>query len=474
MGPEVLLGLAARLVVAGWEDVVDIDRAIKSTSDKFRSGPHAQGDTGSRDVPGVETALENWVGSDKFKELFLLAQTGERDFDAEEVISSFITEGGFYMPSRAERESLAEEVVSLFLGEVLSEIYQSKSGISALANRQEELAGQGRRERSQILSGVDSLRADLDFLVANATASAGTDQLSGDTADPHGSARAEVDLARQLIDLGHVRDARELLESVRASGSLPADLEFRVVTNLGACAIAEGDHEKACVLFDEAHELQPDNTKGISNASVAARLRGDAELALGLAHRALELEPRNGHAAAIIIESLWEVGEGEQLREFTAKHAWVNADRSSALVLADVRAKQGRFEEAEQLCQALIEEDPKDFGAHLMLSQCLFAEAQASLATGGAAEYSAHERLKQCQDEASRTIDLLTSTDLNSQLSSALVVRGFARALQGHIDAALSDLNDAARAAPDDASPLHVRGMVLMMVGRYGEARDSF
>ena len=59
MGPEVLLGLAARLVVAGWEDVVDIDRAIKSTSDKFRIGPHAQGDTGSRDVPGVETALEN-------------------------------------------------------------------------------------------------------------------------------------------------------------------------------------------------------------------------------------------------------------------------------------------------------------------------------------------------------------------------------------------------------------------------------
>ena len=109
-----------------------------------------------------------------------------------------------------------------------------------------------------------------------------------------------------------------------------------------------------------------------------------------------------------------------------------------------------------------------------MLSQILFAEARASLATGGAAENTAHERLKQCEETAGKAIDLLRSTDLDSQLSSALAVRGFARAIQGRIDAALSDLDDAARAAPRDASPLHVRGLVLMMAGRYDEARDSF
>ena len=134
--------------------------------------------------PALRLHWRTWVGSDNFKELFHLAQTGERDIDAEEVISSFITEGGFYMPSRAEREILVEEVVSLFLGELLSEIYQSKRGISALANRQEELAAQGRQERGQILSGVDSLRADMNFLVANATASAGSDRATGDNTDP--------------------------------------------------------------------------------------------------------------------------------------------------------------------------------------------------------------------------------------------------------------------------------------------------
>ena len=473
MGPEVLLGIAARLVVAGWRDVVDIDRAIKSAADKFRGDPDAQGATGSRDVPGVETALERWVGSDEFKDLFHLAQIGERDFAAEEVISSFITEGDFYMPSRAESERLAEEIVSVFLGELLSEIYQSKWGISALANRGEELAAHGRQQRNQILTGVEALRADMGFLVAKATASAGSDKASGDTTGPHSDAKAEIDLARQLIDLGQVRSAREKLESVRAKSSLSVDLEFRVVTNLGACAIAEGDYESACLFFDEAHELQPDNPKGITNVSVAARLRGDAERALDLAHRALELEPRNGHAAAIIIESFWEAEEREQLREFITSHAWVTADRSSGLVLADVRAKQGRFEEAAQLCQTLIEDDPKDIGAHLMLSQCLFTEAQASLAKGGAAENTAHERLKQCEEAASRAIELLDSTDLDSQLSSALVVRGFAKALQGHIDAALSDLDDAVRADPRDPSPLHVRGLVLMMAGRYDDARDS-
>ncbi len=378
------------------------------------------------------------------------------------------------MPSRTDSERLAEEIVPLFLGEVLSEIYRSKSGIAALANRQEELAVQGRQERSQILSGVESLRADMDFLVASAAASAGTDGVAGDSTDPHRSARTEVDLAKQLIELGHISSAREKLESVRARSSLPADLEFRVVTNLGVCAIDEEDHESACVLFDEALELEPDDPKAITNASVSARLRGDVEMALSLAHRAMELQPRNGHAAAIIIDSFWEAGEGEKLREFVGNHAWVTAERPSALVLADVRAKQERFEEAGQLCRTLIDSDPKDFRGHLMLSQCLFAEAQASLATGGAAEDKAHECLKQCEHAASRSIDLLSSTALDSQLSSALVVRGFARALRGHIDAALSDLNDAARAAPRDASPLHVRGSVLMMAGRYGEARESF
>ncbi len=472
MGPEVLLGIAARLVVASWDDVVNIDRAIRSTSIKFHSDRRAEDAVGSADVPGVETALENWVKSDKFRELFELAQTGERDFDAEEVVSSFITEGGFYMPSRTECERLAEEVVSLFLGEVLSEIYQSKSGISALANRIEQ-------QHSETMAALDRLATDAHAGQLNAQSPATDARASAVSASSEPNPRHEeterkIVTARELIELGHIRDARRQLEAIGNRDSLPVDIKFRVVTNLGACAIAEEDYENACLFFDEAHELEPDNPKGITNASVAARLRGDAGTAVSLAHRALDLDSRNGQAAAAVIESLWETGESEQLRDFIVRHGWVTADRSSGLVLADVRAKQGRFEEAVQLCQTLIETDPNDFGTHLMLSQCLFAEAQASLGTGGTAENTAHERLSQCEEAASRAIDLLSSTDLDSQLGSALVIRGFARALQGHIDAALSDLNDAVRAAPRDESPLHVRGLVLMMAGRYEEARDSF
>ena len=109
-----------------------------------------------------------------------------------------------------------------------------------------------------------------------------------------------------------------------------------------------------------------------------------------------------------------------------------------------------------------------------MLSQSLFAEAQASFARGGSAENAAHHRLEECVEAASNAIDLLRTTALKSQLSNALVGRGFARALQGHIDNALDDLNAAMREAPDDSSPVFVRGLVMMLDGQYDKARDAF
>ena len=109
-----------------------------------------------------------------------------------------------------------------------------------------------------------------------------------------------------------------------------------------------------------------------------------------------------------------------------------------------------------------------------MLSQSLFAEAQASFARGGSAEKTAHDRLAECVEAASRAIDILGSTELKSQLSNALVGRGFARALQGYIDNALDDLSAAIREAPDDSSPVFVRGLVMMLDGQYDKARDAF
>ena len=468
---DVLSALAAKALAAGavalFREVssrkgADIDRAVRSTCDQFT------------DIPGAGLALEKWVKGGEFEELFRRAQTGERDFDAEEVISSFMIDGDFDMPSEAETRKLAEDVVCSFLGTMIAEIYRSETGIVALANRQEELALRGQVERGNILSAVESVNARFDLLASNTVASAGSDGIAADSIEAHSSAKAEIDLARELIDLGHIQSARGKLESVRAGTSLPVDLEFRVATNLGACAAAEGDYESACFFFDEAYALQPDNPKGVTNASVAARLRDDLESAMNLARRALDLESRNGHAAAVIIESLWEAGENEQLREFIATHAWVTSDRQSGLVLADVRTKQARFEEAAQLFRSFIEDDPNDARAHLMLSQSLFAEAQASFARGGSAENTAHDRLEECVEAASRAIDLLRTTELKSQLSSALVGRGFARALQGHIDSALDDLNAAIRAAPDDSSPVRVLGLVMMLVGRYEEARDAF
>ena len=137
MGLEVLLAYVASLLATGTVALfrellslkgVDVDRAIRSTRDHFPL------------IPGVEPALEKWIEGSEFEELFRDAQTGERDFDAEEVISSFISDGDFHMPSEAESRELAEDVVRAFLRAMIVELYLSDAGVVVLADRQEELA----------------------------------------------------------------------------------------------------------------------------------------------------------------------------------------------------------------------------------------------------------------------------------------------------------------------------------------------
>ena len=373
---------------------------------------------------------------------------------------------------RVECRQLAEVIVSAFLGEILAEIYRSQQGISALANRAEQQHSETMEAFERLSTEIRAGPASAQSSTADARASAVS--ASREAHPEYEATTRKIATARELIDLGHIRDARRQLEGIGDRDSLPADLEFRIVTNLGACSLAEDNHENACVHFEAAYRLQPDNPKAVTNAAIAGLLRNDVTKAMKLAHEALELEPRNGNAAAVMIEALWDAGDAEELQTFIDEHAWVSSDRHGSLVLAEVRAKQGRFDDAIRFCRAIIEDDPDDAGAYLMLSQSLFAEAQASFARGGSAENTAHNRLAECVDAASGAIDILGSTELKSQLSNALVGRGFARALQGHIDNALDDLSAAIREAPDDSSPVFVRGLVMMLDGQYDKARDAF
>ena len=67
-----------------------------------------------------------------------VSNLASRDF-GDDIVTSFINEGDFYLPIEKERRTVAGEVVAAFLSELYSALYGSDAGIATLANRMETM-----------------------------------------------------------------------------------------------------------------------------------------------------------------------------------------------------------------------------------------------------------------------------------------------------------------------------------------------
>ena len=356
--------------------------------------------------------------------------------------------------------------MTTFLRALSGALYRSAEGVPALANR---LEGVHLETGRHIDDRFDALEAKLSTLTLTTVTSEPTEP--GTFSEPaHRELAKQIDFARDLINRGLVRSARMDLERLRDEAeAIPDELKFRILTNLGACALADKDIDGACALLDEAHELQPENQIGIANAAVSAHLQEDSELAMELAVKARTSDPQNSQAAAVLIEEYWETASN-RLEDFIAAEEWVTQDQKCGLVLARIRVQQSRFEEAVALCRSLVEANVEDAAAHLALSECLLSYAQAGRPRVG----NTDELLAQlCEAEAEATgaIKLFRRTELKAQCQEALIVRASARAFLGGTAEAMRDLNEVLSENPTYADAVFNKGLLLLDERRPTEAR---
>ena len=433
-----------------------MERAIQATCSRFP------------EIEGAETALHQWTSAEAFVDFFERVEAGERDFD-DEIVGSFIDEGEFYLPAEGERTALAREIVAAFISELSGALYGSDDGLPAFANRVEALHIDTKRH-------MDIRFADLEAKFSSLSSPAAVPDeptASGTLSNPaHRKLAAKIDFARGLIDRGLVRSARAELERVEnEAGEVPTELKFRIVTNLGACALAQEDLHDACALLEEAHRLWPENQKGIANAALAAHLSNDSERALALAHKARALDARNSQATAVVIGELWEADDIERLEDLIAAEDWITRDHQCSLVLAGIRVQQAHFEEAVTLCHSLVETDPDDADAHLALSECLFNYAQADRHLLGYTN-ELIGRLLEAETEATQAVDLLQATELRKRSQRALVVRACARAIRGETDEAMRDFDEVLSEVPTHPDAAFNKGLFLLYEGRPEESRS--
>ena len=424
-------------------------------------------------IEGTEVALREWTSGEAFTHFFHRVYAGERDLD-QEVIGSFVEDGDFYLPPEQDCFRVAEEIVLDFLQELSDGLYRSDDGLPVLAMRQEMLHQQ---TRSEIVSFQEAAFAELKAEMASLYS------LIGDTSNQSGRTEPEVaresenseltesiDFARKLMERGLVHTARAELERLRAQNeTMPEEVRFRILTNLAGCELADENSASARALLEEAHLLQPENQKGIANAALAAQLDKDSERAVELAHKARASSSRDSQATAVLITQLWERGDSIELEALVSKEGWIATDRQCVLALVGIRIQQLRFEDAESLCQLLIEQDPDDAVGFLTLGQCMLNCVHVNrFSEGYTTDWIA--KLRRAEDAATRALEILKGTELRAQVRGALMVRAASRMLFGMDTEAMSDLDEILREEPENSDATFHKGLIHLYRGRFDEA----
>ena len=362
--------------------------------------------------------------------------------------------------------------VSIWFARLIGKLPASTEDILPLLNRQESLHIDTRSEFNRsVEAAVAEIKADFRHVLAQSPDL--TEE--GNSLTPRDPAYVElskqIDFAAGLIDRSLIRSARVELERIENHTEvIPDDLQFRIITNLAACSLAEEDFAGASDLLEKAHHLQPNNQKGLANAALAAQISKDWERALELALRVRESDKTDSQATAVLMELYWDAGDVERLEEIVASEDWILEDKQCALVLASIRVRQSRFEDAATLCRSHIESDSEDASAHLALSQLLLHYAQADRHLVGYT-HDWDGRLRESEMEATLAVDILRPTELVVELHRALVTRACARSLLGQTSQAMYDFDEVLRELLTHSDAAFNKGLFLLSEGHPAEAR---
>lgn len=323
----------------------------------------------------------------------------------------------------------------------------------------------------QMASGFSTLTSTVQSLSNSIVAPPDIADQNAERYEEHQILSVRIDSARDLIQLGQVELASSQLQDLlESTDDLPGDLKFRIVTNLGACALGSGIIDEACALFDQAYDIQPDNPSAMANAATGALLQNDPEHALELAQMARSSpEPQDSSVTATYIRVLWEMDQDEQIDELVTSEKWISEDSKTSFALASVRVQQERFDEATELYRALVRADPEDANAQLALSQCLLSYAQA--VSGHGDEWLA--RIWEAKTAAAQAVRILQDTQLRARYREARIVHAAACRQLDDTDSALRELDTVLAEEPSQSQAAFNKGILLLQKGRIDEARAT-
>lgn len=375
----------------------------------------------------------------------------------------------------------------MFLGFLQEEIYKSKSGLSTHARRVQSLfdetraeLGESLQQQTDVVSGrVESQISDLKEWIREQKILAVD---TGSSTDAKEAAfNAQIDTARDLIPEGKPETARKILKALReklSSQEISDDLRFRLVANIGVCALHLNDLDEAISEFETALSIKPDHAHTLSNAAVAAMAAEDFERALALTKRARTAGEKDTVVTANHLRVLYYAGAGEEIDELLRDEPWIAEDPECSFVLGLINLDKGEYATAEAYFRtALVKKESNPYIHHMLAQAVLFPIDQGfkeAPPLPWRLPPEAHARIEEAEREFSRAIELFEPFENQDSLEAALLHRAYVRGTLGHAEEGIRDCDWVLSRVQNDEAALRQKGNLLLLEDNISEAMKCF
>jgi len=188
-----------------------------------------------------------------------------------------------------------------------------------------------------------------------------------------------------LIGLGHLHyDFKDYVEALHYWESMfdrnRNNPDIRVLTAIGNCYRKLKTYQEGIPFFERALEQDMDNFYALFGLADCYRGMDMHKIALVYWHRILKNDPRNKVILTRTADAYRNIGETQQAMFYYKQALDIEFDLYASLGLAIIARMEGRYEEAIESLQGLIQYDPRNYRFYMELARCRIQQNQHLLA----------------------------------------------------------------------------------------------
>lgn len=431
-----------------------------------------------KDIENLSQTLNKLLESESAQNKIEEFTRGNRNINIKDMATTLVKDCGFYFGDESQEKSI--EIVQNFFSFLKDEYLKSEERHIFADHRQEALA-------KEFLDGTkttQSMIKETHLTTMKAILSLSSQFSLDDYKDKVQSLYTKrIDEAREILKAGKIKTAKKLFKNLLADLSkekdVPKVLYFRTWTNLGCCELELEQLSEAIIHFEHAHNILPEDDKGLANMVTAMQLKKDYSVGLEYAEKLLKKNPHYLHGICVKAGVLAEIGKfDEAINLFKDEGGDYNSailkDAQSCYTLGFVFYQKKDYKNAQKFFKKATNLDSSnpDFFLLQGLSIC-FPILQEKTLPWLVSEQT-KTKLKDAEQYLSQSYKLLQEQENDKKTESVLINRSSIRIALNNLDGAISDCKDALKKNPYSLQVLKNKGIAESLKGEFDIAIEDW